>query len=433
MRLIPPVRSYLRLWRRSAYSPRAALPAHLINCPECGLLCSIPTLYQGEESHCPRCSHELVRVERNPFVTPAALAAAALLLLVYLYSTRFISISLTGVYAELTLPGMLRTLILQEFGLLAEVMFLFTFGTPLVFLLLCLYVFYALSREQALPGLLNATRTMVRLREWVMVDVFFISTLVAYIKLRALADVSFGPAFWLMPVMALLLIRTALSVPQHWVYYQIHRLHGRSTVSECTEHQICCSRCLYFRPEQEILCQVCGTLLFERRPGSLKLATAFLFAAVVLYFPANLLPIMITSTPLSHEVSTIMSGIILMWQSGDRFVAAIIFSASILVPSVKILLMAVLIFSARICLPAPAGLMSRLYRFTEAIGRWSMIDIFVIIILMSAFATPMVRVEPGPAALYFCAVVLLTMLSAHFFDPRLLWDQQNETLDSDER
>ena len=103
--------------------------------------------------------------------------------------------------------------------------------------------------------------------------------------------------------------------------------------------------------------------------------------------------------------------------------AVIIFSASIMVPTLKIMSMGVLIASTRLPMPMGIRKMSLLYRITEYIGRWSMIDIFVIIILMSAFHTPMARVQPGPASIYFCLVVLLTMLSAHFFDPRLLWDK----------
>ena len=116
---------------------------------------------------------------------------------------------------------MLEVLILQDFGFLAEVMFVFTFGLPLLFLLLCLYVYGALAVQSPLPGLLMATRTMVRLRSWVMADVFLISTLVAYIKLGDVVQVDFGSSFWLMFPMVLLLLRTTLSVPEHWVYYQI--------------------------------------------------------------------------------------------------------------------------------------------------------------------------------------------------------------------
>ena len=118
-----------------------------------------------------------------------------------------------------------------------------------------------------------------------------------------------------------------------------------------------------------------------------------------------------------------MDGIIFMWDSGDRAIAAIIFSASIMIPVLKIFAMAFLLLCSHYGVPFDIRKVSLIYRITEKIGRWSMIDIFVIIILMSTFHTNIARVTPGPASLYFCLVVLLTMLSAHYFDPRLLWDK----------
>ncbi|MDO5058747.1 MAG: paraquat-inducible protein A [Neisseria sp.] len=405
----------------------AVLPAHDLDCPECGMANAVPELQRGEEASCSRCGHDLVRVEQRPFALPLSLAAASLVVMLCVYTMKFMVVSTTGVYEYITLPMMMQTLIVHNFGFLAEVMMLFTFGTPVLMVLLCLYVFYALAFRRYLPGLLYATRTLVKIRDWMMVDVFFIATLVAYIKLHSMVEVSFGAAFWLMFVLGVLLARTAAAVPEHWVYYQIHRLQNQTPMACADNPQeiMCCSRCLYFRPSEEVMCQVCGNRLFARRPGSLGISSAFLLAAFVLYIPANLLPIMITANPAQEEISTIMGGIMTMWRS-DKLVAAIIFSASILVPSLKIISLATLIAAARFGLPASAHTLSRLYRLTEMVGRWSMIDIFVIIILMSAFHTPIVNVSPGPAALYFCLVVLLTMFSAHFFDPRLLWDKQSE-------
>ena len=135
---------------------------------------------------------------------------------------------------------------------------------------------------------------------------------------------------------------------------------------------------------------------------------------------------MISENPMSKEVSTIMSGILYMWNDGDKLIASIIFSASIAVPTLKIVSMLVLLANARFGLFLPIRVLSLQYRITEAVGRWSMIDIFVIIIMMSAFHSHIARVTPGPAAIYFCLVVILTMLSAHFFDVRLLWDKYRE-------
>ncbi|WP_107929335.1 paraquat-inducible protein A [Neisseria animaloris] len=421
-------RAYRRWWRYRTYCSDATLPAHSLDCPECGLRMKLPRLRQGQEAHCPRCGYEVVEIEKNPYIAPLAYAVASLVLMVFVYNMMFVTVTIAGVTSILSLPSMMKQLILSDFGFLAEVMFVLTFGTPLLFLLLCIYVYTSLIRDKIYPGLFYATRTLVRLRHWIMVDVFFISTLVSYIKLSSVARVEFGAAFYLMFGLAVMLIRTSVAIPQHWVYYKIHHMLGRNAVQTASEEHVCCSRCLYFRDKTESTCGVCGADLYRRRPQSLSVSMAFLVAAIVLYVPANVLPIMISSNPTTVQINTIFNGIVYMWNDGDKLIAVIIFSASILVPVAKIVSLLFLIGSARFGLPIGIHKMSLLYRFTEAVGKWSMIDIFVIIILMSAFHSNLARVVPGAAVIYFCLVVLLTMLSAYFFDPRLLWDKtRNDT------
>nr|WP_289623059.1 paraquat-inducible protein A [Neisseria montereyensis] len=401
----------------------ADLPAHTVDCPECGQRISLPRLKKGQEVHCPRCDHRIVGIGKNPYIAPLAYATASLILMAFVYSMTFITVTLGGITSILSLPSMMRQLIVLDFGFLAEVMFILTFGSPLIFLLCCLYVYLALLFDKAFPGLSYATRTLVRLRHFIMVDVFFISTLVAYIKLSSVAEVSLGAAFYLMFALALVLIRTSVSIPEHWVYYKINLILGRNAMGKSPEKCVCCSRCLYFREKTETTCGVCGADLYIRRPKSLSMSTAFLLAAMILYIPANLLPIMISSNPTVVQANTIFNGIVYMWEEGDKLIAAIIFSASILVPGAKIVLLIVLNLSAHYGLPASGKTMMKIYHFTDAVGKWSMIDIFVIIILMSSFHSHVARVVPGQAAIYFCLVVILTMLSAYFFDPRLLWDK----------
>lgn len=412
-----------KLWQK-LYMPTATLPAHVLDCPECGLRVRIPKLRQGQEVTCPRCEHELVRVESEPFLLPLALSLAAVFLMILVYSQPFVTVQMTGVFSPLTLPEMVLALWENEWRFLGWVMFLLTFGAPLIFLVACIFIYTALIYQRQPPLLLYATRLMLRLREWMMIDVFFISMLVAYIKIRTVAAVEFGTAFWLMPILILLLLRVVVGVPRHWLYYQIRRKTHRDLL-QAAHDEICCSRCLYFRHVDEIGCGVCGSELFNRRPYSLQISGALLLASAVLYVPANLLPIMISENPMEREISTIMSGIIYMWNNGDKWIAIIIFSASIAVPTLKIISMAILWVNARWRLCLPIHTLSLQYRITEAIGRWSMIDIFVIIIMMTAFHNHIARVTPGPAAIYFCLVVILTMLSAHYFDVRLLWDKHD--------
>lgn len=409
------------------YLPSATMPAHAVDCPECGLHVQLPKLRQGQQADCPRCGHTLVRIESLAFQLPFACAIAALILVALVYSQTFAEVVIGGIYTHLSLPEMVITLMSQDYRFLSMVLFLLTFGTPVLFLLLAIYVYGSLVSDAVFPYLLSATRLLTRLNQWIMVDVFFISALVADIKMSSVSLVTWGVAFWLMPPLALLLLRTANAVPIHWVYYQIHRSKNQDLFQQDTQNQIGCTRCLYFRPRHEQTCGVCGSALFNRRPRSLYLSFCFLLAATLLYIPANLLPIMISADPTEKMISTIMSGIIYMWHDGDRLIAAIIFSASVLVPSLKIVSMAVLLWSAAVRPVMSVEKLSLQYRLTEAVGRWSMIDIFVIIILMTAFHTPVARVTPGPAAFYFCVVVILTMWSAYFFDMRLIWDKKNRS------
>ena len=103
----------------------------------------------------------------------------------------------------------------------------------------------------------------------------FVSALVADIKMSSVAQVKWGEAFWLMPVLALLLLRTTTAVPIHWVYHQIHRNENRELFQSADKQHICCTRCLYFRPNTERNCHICGSQLFDRRPRSLWISFCF--------------------------------------------------------------------------------------------------------------------------------------------------------------
>ena len=400
------------------------LPEHTLDCHGCGLAQTVPRLRPGQSAYCVRCRHPLARVSRFPFSLPPALGLASLILIALVYTQLFMQVEMPGMFVRLTLPEMVRVLLAQDFGVLAEVMLALTFGIPLLFCLTCLYVYCGLLWRRQLPAMLWVTRVLVRLRYWMMVDVFFISTLVAEVKLGTVAVTEYGPAFWLMFALSVLLLRMAQSIPEHWVYFQIQQLRGREPAKLLrTANTVNCSKCLFHQPAARSRCSVCGSALYRRRPESMSTSLAFLLTALILYLPANLMPIMISSNLFVTEINTILDGIAYMWRQGDRLVAVIIFSASVAVPVLKILALMVLLYSAKVRPLLAHTHLALLYRITESIGRWSMIDIFVIIILMSTFRTHVARVVPGPAAIYFCLVVILTMLAAIYFDPRLLWDK----------
>lgn len=153
------------------------------------------------------------------------------------------------------------------------------------------------------------------------------------------------------------------------------------------------------------------------------LSWALLIAAAVLYLPANLLPIMKTSTFFDGRSDTILSGVIVLWEEGAWDLALIVFVASVMVPLLKIGVLASLLISVQLRLQRGQAERTRLYRMIERIGHWSMLDIFVVALLVALVNfQSYAQVGAGPGAAAFGGVVILTMLSAMCFDPRLIWD-----------
>jgi paraquat-inducible protein A len=170
-------------------------------------------------------------------------------------------------------------------------------------------------------------------------------------------------------------------------------------------------------------CPRCHARIHERKPHSLAVTAVLLVCAAVLYVPANILPVMDTRTFFDDENDTIMSGVLVLLQSGSWPIAVLVFIASIVVPLLKILALGILLYSAWRRSPRGRLQRSRLFRLVEFIGRWSMLDIYAISLLatlvqVQTFASIIV----GWGAWAFGAVVVLTLLAAHTFDERLLWD-----------
>jgi len=189
-----------------------------------------------------------------------------------------------------------------------------------------------------------------------------------------------------------------------------------------------CHSCGQLTPAQDNVvlgCSRCGQQLHYRHPDSINRSWALLIAAVIFYIPANLIPITLTTAVGKTEGDTIMQGVIYFLGSGEWPIALVIFTASIMVPTLKIIAMTYLLLSAQRhshnrCLDR-----AKIYRMVEFVGRWSMIDVFVVTIMVALVQMgTLANVEAGQGAIYFCAVVILTMLAAASFDPRLIWDGQ---------
>ncbi|HVK55160.1 MAG TPA: paraquat-inducible protein A [Burkholderiales bacterium] len=173
-------------------------------------------------------------------------------------------------------------------------------------------------------------------------------------------------------------------------------------------------------------CPRCGSHLHFRKLDSIWRTWALLIAGYILYLPANLLPIMETSSIFDSQVDTILSGVVYLWTTGSWVLAAIVFIASFVVPLAKLLALTLLLVLAQRRSTWQPMQRSQLYRFVDFIGRWSMLDIFVIALLVGLVQIPSVaEITAGPGALAFGVLVVLTMLASMSFDPRLTWDAED--------
>ena len=170
-------------------------------------------------------------------------------------------------------------------------------------------------------------------------------------------------------------------------------------------------------------CPRCDETLASRKPGSFQRTWAYLIAAAICYVPANLLPVLNTTTATGTESDTILQGVVLLWSPTGWPLSLIVLIASIIIPSAKILALSYLLISAQRGSVDNAEQQVRLYRLIEFIGRWSMVDVFVDTFTAALIQLqPLMSVEPGLGLLFFAAVVVLTILAVDSFDPRLIWD-----------
>jgi len=170
-------------------------------------------------------------------------------------------------------------------------------------------------------------------------------------------------------------------------------------------------------------CPRCGAGVHPRKPDSIARTWAFIVAAAIMYIPANVLPIMITDSVFGAQADTIMSGVAYLWHHGSWHLALIVFIASVAVPMLKLMALIVLVVSVQRRSAWDPLQRTKLYRIVELVGKWSMLDIYVVALMVALVQLKaLATISAGPGAVAFGAVVVLTMFAAMSFDPRLIWD-----------
>ncbi len=186
-------------------------------------------------------------------------------------------------------------------------------------------------------------------------------------------------------------------------------------------------------PENPGSCPRCGEVLAFRRRDAIQRTWALVIAASILYLPANILPVMTTTTLRSTAADTILSGVLRLYATGSWVLALIVLVASVMIPLVKLAALAYLLVTVQRGSIRRMRERARLYRLLKAIGRWSMLDVFVATFVVALIQLrPLMSVTPGNGVLFFAAVVILTIFAADSFDPRLIWDSGGEERGGDD-
>lgn len=417
----------------------------LIACPDCDLLQQIPSLAPGISAECARCRRLLARQPSGSSDLPLALTIATAIALILANFLPLMELHVVGRFSSTTIAGGAYGMWQQGQRLTGALVAFCAVLAPAAYVVFALLILLAARRPMTPSWAGEMLRWLGHLQIWAMLEVVMLGILVALTKIAQLATVepglgmyAFGAAILMMPVIMTNFDKRELWRRAQWndPETRSHGSVGGSPRGSPTSHGmstaaqaglVSCESChLISRPasiEEPGYCRRCGEKLEMRRDGSIAKTWALTCAAAICYIPANLLPVLNTTTPSGSDDDTIMGGVVFLYTSGSWPLAIIVLIASVIIPLGKLLSIAYLLISVQRGSIKSNRERTRLYRLVVFIGRWSMLDVFVDTFTVALVQLqPLMSVTPGPGVLFFAAVVVLTMLAAESFDPRLIWD-----------
>lgn len=409
----------------------AADAGGLTACRECDLLHRIVPLAPGGRALCVRCAAPLYRNVPDSLDRACALHLSALMLWAMANAFPFVSLRLGGrVEDNVMLSGPLA-LAREGMPELGVLVFLTSILFPLLTIAGSLYVLLPLRFGWRFPGAAPAYRLVRMLNPWSLVGVFMLGLLVALVKLLDLADVVPGTGLYAFAGLLVVSAAANANMDHDAIWPRVGPLpEGEAPATTAAELGLtACHTCEMLVPAAapggRAHCPRCGGPVHGlRRPDSLARTWALLVSAALMLVPANLYPVMTVIRFGQGEPNTIVGGVMHLIDGGMWPLAMLVFFASFVVPLSKIAVLVLLLETVRRGSAWRRRDRAALYRFTEVVGAWSMVDIFLVGILaalvnLGALAT----VRPGVGAVFFGAAVVLTMLAAMSFDPRLIWDR----------
>lgn len=398
-------------------------------CPQCDLLHRAVTPPRGVTARCRRCGAALRRGGHDSRDAALALYLTALILFVLANAFPLLEMQLRGQVKVATLPGCASILAELGWPWLAGILLTTAILAPFAHLLGMAWVLLRIRAGRQTRATARMFRLVEQFQTWGMAEVFVLGILVSYVKLAAMATLVPGPGLYALGAFILVAAAALSAVDPAAVWHDLGEVPdpegpagGAATAREAD--LVTCLACHALVPRGSLRrCPRCNATLRTRKPESRQRTWALLATACVLYFPANLLPVMKVVSLGKTQADTIMGGVIHFARTGEWHLALIIFLASVLVPVLKISILAFLLLAEQRGLAWGPVQRARLYRLTELVGRWSMVDIFAVSLMVAMVSLGNVAtIEPAPGSVAFALLVVVTMLAALTFEPRLVWD-----------
>jgi len=380
---------------------------------------------------CPRCTHTLWRMRRSPFEFPIACALAGLLFYIYAIVAPFLEITAYGRFQLARIETGPVQLTLQNFEIVGILVMAVTVVFPGAKLGLMLITLIGME-TRLLPArfLKLLFRWYVPISPWAMVDVYLLGFLVAYTRLTAIASVHLDTALYALIGLMISLAAADAALDNEAVWRALDRMDGTAPAmpTDGTAQIIGCHSCgLVNRADPGDHCRRCRATLRWRKPDSIARCWAYVAAAILLYIPANIYPVMLITQLANTHPFTIMAGIVELADYGLWPLALLVFLASITIPLMKLLILVYMLITTQLGSAEHLLGRTRAFRIIDFIGRWSMIDVFMISILVALVRfNQFANIQADIGAPCFAAVVVLTMFAVECFDPRLMWDAADD-------
>ena len=373
---------------------------------------------------CVRCGNVLGRGGRASMEAALALHLTAIVLFVLANAFPLLALRLHGTIRIASIPGCVR--ILGELGWpwLAAVLFTTMILGPLIQFGGMVLVLAQITRGCARPWTARLFRVLEEFRSWGMAEVFMLGVLVSYSRLARMATIAPGASFYALAGFILISTLAASSLEPRMVWNALPLADRPPGPAPAGRAPLTCAACgLITSAGERHPCPRCHATLHARKPDSLARTWALLWTGIILYIPANVLPVTRILSLGRPQEDTILSGVVHFLRTGSWPLALLIFVVSMVVPLVKFAILARLLLSVRFRWNRAARRLAGLYRLTEIVGRWSMVDIFAISLTVAMLQMGrLTSVEPRPGAMAFTLMVVITILAVRSFDPRLLWD-----------